>query len=74
LSYTARHLDVALIDYPGADLPNHQGPDHGEEVGQHRLADRIDPMGVLNDIDRWLTFRRKVSFRHTLHRGSDETH
>ena len=26
--------------------------DHGEEVGQHRLADLIDPMGVLNDIDR----------------------
>ena len=26
--------------------------DHGEEIGQHRLADLIDPMGVLNDIDR----------------------
>ena len=26
--------------------------DHREEIGQHRLADLIDPMGVLNDIDR----------------------
>ena len=26
--------------------------DHREEVGQHRLADLIDPMGILNDIDR----------------------
>ena len=26
--------------------------DHRKEVGQHRLADLIDPMGVLNDIDR----------------------
>ena len=26
--------------------------DHREELGQHRLADLIDPMGVLNDIDR----------------------
>ena len=26
--------------------------DHGEELGQHRLADLIDPMGVLDDIDR----------------------
>ena len=26
--------------------------DHREEIGQHRLADLIDPMRVLNDIDR----------------------
>ena len=27
--------------------------DHREELGQHRLADLIDPVRVLNDIDRW---------------------
>ena len=26
--------------------------DNRQEIGQHRLADLIDPMGVLNDIDR----------------------
>jgi hypothetical protein len=26
--------------------------DHREELGQHRLADLIDPMGVFDDIDR----------------------
>ena len=26
--------------------------DHGEEVGQHRLADLVDPVRVLDDVDR----------------------
>src|SRR5258705_6313406 len=34
--------------------------DHLKEVGQHRLTDLVDPMGVLNDVDRWgLTSQRR---------------
>ena len=43
----------SLVFGAGGDQHHQLGPrDHREEVGQHRLADRINPVHILDDVER----------------------